>query len=319
MGTTAPPLIARMRYRHEAVLWRGTDALLASTVPFITEAIAEGAPIMVAVTEQTWEPIRGALGSDARRVRHVDMTRLGANPARIVPAWLDFAAEGSGAPSFGIAEPVWSGRRPVEVAECHLHEAALNLAIPAHTPMWLLCTYDADALGEECLTEARRTHPIVADDGHPEVSNDYRGPGHRRALGARPLPEPPTRPARRRFRRGDLCEVRRFVIQHARAAGLSPDRCDDLALAVNELAANSLDHGGGRGTVRAWRDRDALVIEVSDSGTIHDPLAGQIHPGTDQQRGRGLWIVNHLCDVLQVRSDRRGTTARAVTWLPPGS
>jgi hypothetical protein len=38
-----------------------------------------------------------------------------------------------------------------------------------------------------------------------------------------------------------------------------------LVLAVDEVATNSLRHGGGRGTLRIWRDADAVVCEVRDA------------------------------------------------------
>src|SRR5690349_3981669 len=41
---------------------------------------------------------------------------------------------------------------------------------------------------------------------------------------------------------------------------------DDLVLAVDELAANSLRHGGGHGELRLWTDEGAVVAEVEDGG-----------------------------------------------------
>ena len=320
MSTTAPPLLQPTRFRHEALLWHGRDELLAGTVPVIDAALTEGLPVMVALTGQTWGPIRAALGHEAAsRVHHVDMTQLGTNPARIIPAWLDFLASCGGRPARGINEPLWAGRRRAEVTECHVQEAALNLAIPAGAPLSLLCPYNGDSLDASALSQARRTHPLVATAWGSAHSDHYRGTGRDQTLGAGGLPRPPLRSHRLAFRRGELGEVRRFVIRHATAAGVGDDRSDDLALAVNELAANSIDHGGGRGVARVWRDHGALVVEVSDSGRIADPLAGRLNPGVAQERGRGLWIANQLCDLLQVRSTREGTALRVVTWLPTGA
>ena len=39
-------------------------------------------------------------------------------------------------------------------------------------------------------------------------------------------------------------------------------------LAVDELAANSIRHGGGRGVVRLWTEDGALVCDVRDRGSI---------------------------------------------------
>ena len=81
-------------------------------------------------------------------------------------------------------------------------------------------------------------------------------------------------------------------------------------LCADELAANSLLHGGGRGELRVWRDGAALVCEVSDTGTIDDPLAGRRVPSLDRVGGRGLWLANQLCDLVQLRSGPAGTVVR---------
>ena len=41
------------------------------------------------------------------------------------------------------------------------------------------------------------------------------------------------------------------------------------------------------------------------------PLAGRIEPQTRHTRGRGLWLANQLCDLIQIRSVPEGTQARA--------
>jgi anti-sigma regulatory factor (Ser/Thr protein kinase) len=85
-------------------------------------------------------------------------------------------------------------------------------------------------------------------------------------------------------------------------------------LAVDELACNSVEHGGGRGTLRTWTDPAAVVFEVSDPGVIEDPLVGRgtVEPLADG--GRGIWMANQLCDLVQVRSSASGTTVRLHSW-----
>jgi anti-sigma regulatory factor (Ser/Thr protein kinase) len=58
-----------------------------------------------------------------------------------------------------------------------------------------------------------------------------------------------------------------------------------------------------------WRDGDALVCEVRDRGQLGDPLAGR-RPTPEQPDGRGLWLVNQLCDLVQLRSSASGTVVR---------
>ena len=79
-----------------------------------------------------------------------------------------------------------------------------------------------------------------------------------------------------------------------------------LELAASELATNSVRHGGGTGTVAMWLEPGAVVVEFSDAGHLADPLTGRLTPPLDSEGGRGLYLVNQLCDLVQVRSsDRR--------------
>jgi anti-sigma regulatory factor (Ser/Thr protein kinase) len=88
----------------------------------------------------------------------------------------------------------------------------------------------------------------------------------------------------------------------AYAAGLAEPRIADLVLAVDELATNTLRYANGKGILRAWREDAALLCEVADGGHIADPLAGRELPPPDELGGRGLWLVNQLCDLVQLRS-----------------
>lgn len=307
-------------FRHEALLWDGLEQYLAATVRFVHDGVAAGQPVLVAVHAERWAPLAEALGDDVRRVDHVDLARLGHNPARVMAVWRRFADEAGDAPCRGLGEAVWPGQDPARRAEGYVHEATLNVAIAAGTPLWLLCPYDVGGLEEAALVEARRAHHCLATpDGACERSPDYAGADHATTLAAQGLPRPGlvdgTVAEFRRYRKGDLARIRRFVLDRARAAGLTEDRADDLCLAVNELAANSIDHGGGDGMLRMWREPDRLVVEVSDAGTISDPLAGRVDPTVDQARGRGLWMAHQLADLLQIRRTERGTVLRAVTWL----
>jgi anti-sigma regulatory factor (Ser/Thr protein kinase) len=109
--------------------------------------------------------------------------------------------------------------------------------------------------------------------------------------------------------------VREDVVGHACQAGVPAERTADLALALHEVAANSVEHGHGEGRLRIWREDDALVCEIRDVGRISDPLVGRTLPAWDDEGGRGLWLANQLCDLVQVRSGDAGTTVRVHTWL----
>ncbi len=314
------PVGSHDRYRHEAFLWKGEDEFLAGTVPFILDGVTAGQPVMVAVIQQRIDLLRAALGPDAAAaVIFVDMAEVGRNPARIIPAWRSFLDEhgAGGRPVRGIGEPVWAGRRAAEVTECQVHEGLLNLAVEPQVPLWLLCPYDVQALGPDVVTEAHRSHPALVDVDSHRGSTLYGGSHHVRTVFASDLPQVDTVSCRRDFCVDDLLSVRQDVLDHAAAAGASAGRGADLALAVHEVAANSLEHASGKGLLRIWQDDEALVCEIRDTGRIEDPLVGRTLPAWDDEGGRGLWMANHLCDLVQVRSSGCGTTVRISTWLQP--
>ena len=59
------------------------------------------------------------------------------------------------------------------------------------------------------------------------------------------------------------------------------------------------------------------MLEVRDAGHIREPLVGRRRPTPEQQSGRGLWLVNRLCDLVQIRSSHEGTVVRVhVRALP---
>jgi anti-sigma regulatory factor (Ser/Thr protein kinase) len=304
-------------FRHEALLYDGEVGFLTGTLPFIRDGVEAGGPVLVVVSAAKIGLLRAALGGDADRVAFADMAAVGANPARIIPAWRRFvAAIDGGGHARGIGEPIWAERTPAELVECQRHEALLNLAFAGVPAWWLLCPYDTGALGRDVLEEAERSHPFVSERGVAWPSGAYRGLERVAEPFAAPLPDPPGRPAELEFGSGSLAGLRWLVARHATAAGLDPSRAADLVLAVDEVATNSLRHGGGRGTLRIWRDGGALVCEVRDAGRLEDPMAGRERPAPGRDGGRGLWMVNQLCDLVQLRSFPDGATVRVHMYVP---
>jgi anti-sigma regulatory factor (Ser/Thr protein kinase) len=104
--------------------------------------------------------------------------------------------------------------------------------------------------------------------------------------------------------------MRAFVNGWASLEQLAPERTSQLVLAVNELATNSIRYGGGAGCLCVWREADTLMCEIRDNGLIQEPLAGSRCPAPEALSGRGLWLVNQLCDLVQIRSSQTGTTVR---------
>jgi anti-sigma regulatory factor (Ser/Thr protein kinase) len=299
-------------FRHDALLYADDAAFLEGTVPFLRTGLAAGERILVAVGAEKIRLLRGVLGDDADGVKFADMAQLGANPARIIPAWLEFAGDRGSDPTSvrGIGEPIWAGRSDAELVECQRHEALLNLAFADATAFHLLCPYDTTALGPDVITEAHASHPRVVEDGVERESAGCLGLEAIAVPFDAALPDAPTGATGLCFAPGTLGAARRFAAGRAAAAGLDEDRVADLVLAVGEIAGNSLRHGGGEGALRVWEDGDALVAEITDRGRIADPLVGRVRPAAAQVGGWGMWIANQLCDLVQVRSYAGGSVVR---------
>jgi anti-sigma regulatory factor (Ser/Thr protein kinase) len=306
----AGPRIALGAFEHEALLYETSDDYLAGTVPFIEAGLDANEPVLVAVPVANVELIRTALASGSGQARFVDITEAGRNPGRIIPAVLHaFVSQHSPRRVRIIGEPIWAGRSAAEYSACVQHEALINLAF-VDADAIILCPYDARRLTGAVLADAERTHPVIATGELRRSSRAYAAPDTVVAAFNRPLPDPPAPPATLSFDADELPAVRRFVARHAGQAGLAAIRADDLEVAVNEVATNAVKHGGGPGTLRVWRDRGSVICEVSSPGRLTDPLAGRIPPDPDDEHGRGLLLVNYLCDLVQTYVHAVGTTLR---------
>jgi anti-sigma regulatory factor (Ser/Thr protein kinase) len=299
-------------FLHQSLFYRGEEEFLAGTLPPIERALELGQPVFVAVAHARIALLREALREPAGGIAFLDMHELGRNPARIIPAWQQFLEEHSAVeePLLGIGEPVWPGRTAAELDECERHEALLNLAFAGGRPWRLLCAYDLESLDGEVIEAARHSHPYLAESGTSERNGRYREPDWPDGALAGVLPAPAARVQELEFDVAQLAVARSLVADRAAHAGLASGRSQQLVLAVSELTSNSVRHGGGAGRLRVWREGETLLCEVHDAGRIEVPLAGRVRPRPEQLTGRGLWLVNQLCDLVQIRSDQTGTVAR---------
>jgi anti-sigma regulatory factor (Ser/Thr protein kinase) len=293
-------------------MYAGAGDFLDATLPFVQEGIAGDEAILVVVDAGKIARMREALGGDVDRVQFADMSAVGLNPARIIPAWQDFAVKHAkaGRPFRGIGEPIFAARTADQLIECQRHESLLNVAF-AGTGSWrLLCPYDVTSLSPLVIEEARRSHPYVLDQGLLEPSVDYRGLEESGRPFDAPLPTPPASAETFAFTPDSLRDVRRLVTTFGTQLGLSASDASDLALAAHEMAANSVRYGGGGGELLSWSTDSAAICEIRDLGRIDAPLAGRERPPTTNTGGRGLWLANQLCDLVQIRSLEDGGVVR---------
>jgi anti-sigma regulatory factor (Ser/Thr protein kinase) len=299
-------------FHHEALFYATHDEFLAGTLPFILKGVDTGEPVLVLVPEPRLTSLRTALEGAAAAVRFADMGLVGRNPARIIPVWQDFVDDhgGQGRSVRGVGEPIWAGRTPDEIVECQVHETLLNVAFAGPEPVSVLCPYDVAALDPSIRREAQRSHRWLNRDGTHSKSSAFREIDTDTAPFGAPLRPAPEEARVEGFDGANLRSLRRFVAAFAADAGLAHDRADDLVLAVSEIATNSVCHGGGSGTLHAWLDDETVVCQISDRGRIKEPLAGRRRPRADQPSGRGLWLANHLCDLVQIRVAPHGSIIR---------
>jgi len=304
------------RFDHEAMFYRGDADFLAGLLPFIREGLERDEAMVVAEPRPRLELLRDALGDDADAVDFHDMAEIGANPARIIAVWAALLDRhtAAGRRLRGVGEPAFVGRRTAELNECRLHELLLNHAFDDGPGWRLLCPYDQEHLPRAVTQAALRTHPVRSTSDTRLSSNGYASGGHVAAF-AEQLPAFGDAVLRGVYGPGDVPATRRTVAQWARSCGLPEDRIEVLELAASELATNSIRHGGGAGTLAMWLDESAAVVEFSDAGILTDPLMGRRTPSLDQEGGRGLYLVNQLCDLVQLRSSEHGTTVRVTTWF----
>jgi anti-sigma regulatory factor (Ser/Thr protein kinase) len=302
------PIPALAELDHCALFYRDTDEFLAGTGEFIQAGLASREPVLVAVRNCQAELLRDALNGSSQHVSFIDMDELGRNPGRIIPAareWID--SQDAGRVRF-VSEPVWAACGEREIVEAMRHEALVNLAF-ADAPMTILCSYDTGALDPQVLSDAQRTHPHVMCDGRSTDSRYYTDPLEVWRAHDFTLPDPP--PSASTMTIGnDLTLVRSFVHDEASKRGVSEARCTDLILAANEAATNALLHGSGGRTVGVWEVGGRVTCEIFDHGWLEDPLAGRRRPSPLSERGRGVWLMNQLCDLVELRPGMQGTTIR---------
>jgi anti-sigma regulatory factor (Ser/Thr protein kinase) len=291
-------------FRHAAWLYRSPDEYLGGIREFVQAALAGSEPVFVVLpgsqVPDGWLPSRPG-------VTVADMRELGGNPARLIPALRAFADRYPGRRVRYLGEPAWAGRSGAELRETARYEALLNRAF-AEAQISALCPYNAAELSAAVIAEGCGAHPTLRGGGSEQANSDYRGPAVWPDSLAKPLLAPAT--AQALSYDCDLRPVRALVAAVAGDAGLSPARCTDLVIAASEVAANTLRHTSGGGVVRLWETDTEVLCQVEDTGYITDPLVGHWRPAGDLAGGQGLWLVNQVCDLTEIRSSELGTTIR---------
>jgi anti-sigma regulatory factor (Ser/Thr protein kinase) len=120
------------------------------------------------------------------------------------------------------------------------------------------------------------------------------------------------------FDPGSLPTARARMRACAGRAGFPEDQVEDVVLAVHELAANAICHGGGAGRLRVWDVAGALRCQVDDGVAS----ASEVN-ALPFQPGHGLWLVQRVAGQMQTLSGPAGTSVlvrfdRAARGVSPG-
>ncbi|MBT2468993.1 sensor histidine kinase [Streptomyces sp. ISL-66] len=314
---TAPQPDRAPRLVHQGLVYGSDEAFLAATVPFCLDGLQQDEAVLAVTTPANIDLLRQQLGSAAGAVHYIAADDWYQTPGSTLGAYYRYVDERTATGRHPqvrvIGEPVWHGRDALETDEWTRYEAVINLAF-AHCPAWIVCPYDTRTVPDRIVADARRTHPQLVTGPAAETSGHYAPPEgtvwHRNLS---PVPAPGSN-ATMRFGT-DLHRVRSFVARHSAQLGMSPQGAERLMFAVNEVAANAVQHGGGHGEVSVWRTGHKVICEISDPGPTRFPAdtgwtLGYLPPDPSRPRGHGLWTVRQLCDLVEVHTGGPATVVR---------
>lgn len=297
-------------FRHIGLLHDTPLGYARGCASFVRQGLSAGDPVLVAVPEDNAQPIRELLGEAAAGAAFADMAVAGRNPGRVNSWLLDFADCHPDRRVWVISHSVWPSRSSLEYAACMTQDAFLNAAFAGRHAM-ILCPYDRARLPARTISDAFRTHPFLADGTRTWDSPDYADPIRAAKMFDQPLPPPPRWAHHSAIEQPeDLRWLRRTVLELAGAAGLPVARARQLTVAVNELASNSIEHGGGSAELSLWTEPGVFVCQLDDSGIFANPMAGWAPPPPESSRGRGLLIVHEFADLVRIHQRPDGTSIR---------
>jgi anti-sigma regulatory factor (Ser/Thr protein kinase) len=293
--------------RHIALFYRDQAERRAQILNQVRAGMARGEPSFVALPGAEAHLLGEQLDGEPGELLCADIADIGRNPARMIPELQAFMDKHANQRVLVVGEVLWPGRSPAELREATRHEALVNLAF-ARSPATMLCAYDARRLPPAAIADATWTHPEYLASGQPVAAPSHTPAWQVPADCDRPLPPPPATAESLTYDT-DLAPVRRLVERQASRTPLGAERVADLILAASEVAANTLGHARSAGTFQVWHDEREIVCQAHDQGWITDPLAGRVRRGPDS-RGHGLYVVNHVCDLVELRTGPAGTTIR---------
>jgi anti-sigma regulatory factor (Ser/Thr protein kinase) len=293
---TPPPL------RHDALFYDGVDQLVEQLLPFARDGLSQNDSVVAVLHPDNLSALRDALGPDGDEVEFIDATDWYRRPVSTIAGYHQSLTRKTalGHPLVRVVGEVQFGSTADEWRSWTRYEAALNRAFESR-PAWIVCPYNTRTLPDAVLTDARRTHPHVHAGNERSPSAEYR-PADEILASLPVVPQVAGPPAITLDIGEGQHRVRTAIAALARRQRFDETRIAEVVLSVAEIAANALEHGGGRSMFRAWAEPDQLVCEIADDGPGDiNPLAGYLPPETRRSGGRGLWITRQLADQVELQ------------------
>jgi anti-sigma regulatory factor (Ser/Thr protein kinase) len=312
--------VTTMHYQHDLLVHGSTDELAAVAEPFLRAGLAAGETAIIAIDQPGSAVLLDALGTEEGVVVLERQGLYGQRTPTAITSLRKLVQRHSShaVPRVRVVGETDFGPTPRDWREWVRYEAVLNEAL-APLPLWGLCVYDSRRLPDEVLASGLRTHPHLVTAHGRRPNPDYEQPEEfLRSLPPMAEPLQETEPRLAVDDVADLAGLRHAVGQCLMALDGSPDLTEDLQLAIDEMCANAVRHGGPPVKLRLWGSADRVVCTISDGGPGMDaPFAGYgpAH-GEDLARGgMGLWLARQLCDHVDVLEHGPGLTVRLTTSL----
>lgn len=289
--------------------------------PLISQRLARHELVLAALPPTIAAPLHHRLPTTVG-LHITDVGQLYRHPGRVLGHYLGWIADTSpdGTATIIAAPQLDTDNSPR--AALWMHVDALITQALVDCDLTVICAYPNDPA---TATVIRHAHPSLLN-GAATPNPDHLPPDQ--FLTHHPLP-PPSEQGQPHDTHildhpAQLTELRKHIGRHAARAGLPTSRCEDFALAVNEVASNAVEHGVPPATVCLWTTSASVICQISDNGHFTQPLAGLLPPHTSQKRAQGLWIAQQLCDecyrwphptTIRLQMDRpQPTTQKSVTW-----
>lgn len=303
-------------FRHAAAIYDSDEGFLSAVVPFVLDGVAAGEPTIVALNSGQ----QALLGSEIGQPTGVSvfvpdehynhpLKALGANQAlfeRHLSGGADRVRLVGDLPQDDPAS--WRAWARYE-ALCNHHFVDL--------PVSALCTYDTRITHEDVLSDVRRLHALLVDDGGRHAPNHaYMEPQAFLAAWTQTTADPlEAREPEVAMLDPMPSEARHVVTGVAARAGVESE---GIVTAVNEALANAYLHGLAPVTLRVWSETGRVLVSVADTGPgPEDPFVGLLPPGTEADSGRGLWISNQVCHSLTISAEDDGCVVRIMALAAP--